>query len=183
MPVPRSSSRNDEWKFVLSELTGLKLRLWPCLVLGLSIIALAQVLLTPCLTLSAEGRRLAMYEAGGAELTIDFIHSVQKTPVEERLRVSPEGHELELVETRYHSFGVGLPFLESEGEFRQEGNDFVITGMDRHFPELALRTGVGTELTVTVSRAGYAKRFELYEEYSPGKLIEVELLPLYKIFF
>jgi hypothetical protein len=55
--------------------------------------------------------------------------------------------------------------------------------MDRHFPELALRTGVGTELTVTVSRAGYAKRFEFYKEYSPGTLIEVELLPLYKIFF
>ena len=166
---------------MLSELTGLKLRLWPCLVLGLSIIALAQVLLTPCLTLSAEGRRLAMYEAGGAELTIDFIHSVQKTPVEEKLRVSAEGSELELTETRYHSFGVGLPFLESEGDFRQEGNDFVITGQNRHFPELALRTGVGTELTVTLRRGSFAKVLELYRAYAPGTLIEVKLLPLYEI--
>lgn len=168
---------------MLSEFTGLKLRLWPCLALGLSIIALAQVLLTPCLTLSAEGRRLVMCEARGVELTIDFIHSVQKTPVKERLRVSPGGHELELVETRYHSFGVGLPFLESEGDFRQEGNDFVITGMDRHFPGLALRTGLGTELTVTISRGSSIRKFELYKDYAPGTLIEVKLLPLYKIFF
>ena len=161
---------------------GLKLRLWPCLMLGLSMIALAQVLLTPCLTLSAEGRRLAMYEAGPElALTIDFIHSVQKTPVQEKLRVSADKRNLELVETRYHSFGVGLPFLESEGEFRQEGDDFVITGMDRHYKELALRTGVGTRLTLTLAGPGREERFELYQDYAPGALIEIKILPLYEI--
>ena len=164
-----------------SVLTGLKLRLWPCLTLGLVLLALGQVLLTPCLTLSAEGRRLVVCEARGTELTINFIHSVQKTPVEEKLRVSAEGSELELTETRYHSFGVGLPFLASEGDFRQEGNDFVITGMDRHYRELALRTGVGTELTVTLRRGSFEKVLELYRVYGSGTLIEVKLLPLYEI--
>ena len=164
-----------------NELTGLKLRLWPCLTLGLVLLALGQVLLTPCLTLSAEGRRLVVCEARGTELTIDFIHSVQKTPVEEKLRVSAAGTELELTETRYHSFGVGLPFLASEGDFRQEGDDFVITGMDRRYRELALRTGVGTELTVTVRRGSLEKVFELYRAYGPGTLIEAKLLPLYEI--
>ena len=166
---------------MLNNLIGQKLRLWPCLTLGLVLLALGQVLLTPCLTLSAEGRRLVVCEARGTELTINFIHSVQKTPVEEKLRVSAEGSELELTETRYHSFGVGLPFLESEGDFRQEGNDFVITGQNRHFPELALRTGVGTELTVTLRRGSFAKVLELYRAYAPGTLIEVKLLPLYEI--
>ncbi|MBE6100731.1 MAG: DUF1850 domain-containing protein [Selenomonas ruminantium] len=123
-----------------------------------------------------------MFEAGrDLQLTIDFIHSVQKTPVEEILRVSADGRELELTETRYHSFGVGLPFLESEGDFRQEGNDFVITGLDRHFPSLALRTGVGTELTVTLRRGSFEKVLELYRAYESGTLIEVKLLPLYEI--
>ena len=76
---------------------------------------------------------------------------------------------------------MGLPFLASEGEFRQEGNDFVITGMDRHYKELALRTGVGTELTVTVRRGSFEKVFELYRTYEPGTLIEAKLLPLYEI--
>jgi hypothetical protein len=62
-------------------------------------------------------------------------------------------------------------------------NDFVITGMDRHFPGLALRTGLGTELTVTISRGSSTRKFELYRDYAPGTLIEVKLLPLYKIFF
>ena len=167
---------------MLSEFTSLKLRLWPCLTLGLLVLALGQVLLTPCLTLSAEGRRLAMYEAGpDLQLTIDFIHSVQKTPVEEKLRVSPDCQKLELVETRYHSFGVGLPFLDSEGDFRQEGNDFVITGMNRKFPELSLRTGLGTKLTVSISHAGAARRWELYRDYAPGTLIEFKFVPLYEI--
>lgn len=166
---------------MLNKNIGLKLRLWPCLTLGLVTLALGQVLLTPCLTLSAEGRRLALFEARPElVLTIDFIHSVQKTPVKEKLQVSSEGRELELVETRYHSFGVGLPFMESEGNFRQEGNDFVLTGMNRRFASLSLRTGVGTELTVTLSREGYARCFELYREYAPGTLIEVRLIPLYK---
>ena len=170
----------EQWRY---KIIGLKLRLWPCLTLGLTLLALAQVLLTPCLTLSAEGRRLAMYEARpGVELKIDFIHSVQKTPVQEKLRVSSDKKDLQLVETRYHSFGVGLPFLESEGDFRQEGNDFVITGMERHFKELALRTGVGTRLTLTLSGQGQEERFELYRDYEPGTLIEVRLLPLYEIF-
>ena len=167
---------------MLNNNIGLKLRLWPCLVLGLSLIALAQVLLTPCLTLSAEGRRLAMYEAGPElELTIEFIHSVQKTPVQEKLRVSADKKSLELRETRYHSFGVGLPFLESEGDFRQEGDDFVITGMDRRFKDLSLRTGVGTRLTLNLSVPGRTERFELYRDHAPGALIEIRLLPLYKI--
>ena len=97
------------------------------------------------------------------------------------MRVSAEGSELELTETRYHSFGVGLPFLASEGDFRQEGNDFVITGMDRHYRELALRTGVGTELTVTLRSGSFEKALELYRVYGPGTLIEVKLLPLYEI--
>ena len=150
--------------------------------MGLSILALAQVLLTPCLTLSAEGRRLAVYEAAGdLSLAIDFIHSVQKTPVQERLRVAADKCSLELVETRYHSFGVGLPFLASEGEFCQEGGDFVFKGMARRFESLSLRTGVGTKLVVTVSRGNFARRFELYRHYPPGALVEIRFAPLYAI--
>lgn len=162
---------------------GLVSGLWPCLACLLVLLALAQILWTPCLTLSAGERRLAMYEAGpGLTLTIDFIHSVQKTPVREVLAVEEGGGALELLETRYHSFGVGLPFLESEGDFRQEGDEFVLRGMGRHFPELGLRTGVGTQLTLTVKAGGRGEEvFRLYEEFPPGTRIDVRLQPLYKI--
>ena len=161
------------------------IRLWPCLTCLLALLALGQVLQTPCLTLSAGERRLAMYEARpGLVLTIDFIHSVQKTPVREMLAVEQGGGSLELIETRYRSFGVGLPFLESEGDFRQEGSDFVLGGMERHFPGLSLRTGVGTQLTLTVSGLGQMEQvFPLYEEFLPGTRIDVRLQPLYEVIF
>ena len=100
------------------------------------------------------------------------------------LAVEQGGGSLELIETRYRSFGVGLPFLESEGDFRQEGSDFVLCGMKRHFPGLSLRTGVGTQLTLTVSGLGQMEQvFPLYEEFLPGTRIDVRLQPLYEVIF
>lgn len=160
------------------------MRFWPCLTALLTIAAVLQVMLTPCLTLSAGGRRLAVYEAGPElRLTVDFIHSVQKTPVREILKVEPGGKSLELVETRYHSFGVGLPFLAEEGEFRREGDDFVLRGMHRHFPGLSLRTGVGTELTLTVEGPGFERRWKLFEGCRPGTRIDIAFEPLYRVLF
>ena len=135
----------------------------------------------PCISVFSEGNVLASCPADpGMEFSTRFIHSVQKTPVQEKLRGAADKRTLELGETRYHSFGVGLPFLASEGEFRQEGNDFVLTGMERRVAKLSLRTGVGTQLALTLAGAGFAKRFELYEEFAPGTLIELGFAPLYK---
>lgn len=102
-------------------------------------------------------------------LKIRFIHSVQKTPVEEQLRVDESLTGFTLNSTRYQSFGVGLPFLASEGDFHVEGDYFVMDNMERHFPTLSLRTGLGTELTVTIGQ----REFRLYEMYPPGTLINL----------
>ena len=53
----------------------------------------------------------------GQALSISFIHSVQKTPVEEYLTVNDSMSELVLNSTRYHSFGVGLPLWKAMGNF------------------------------------------------------------------
>lgn len=158
------------------------LRFWPCLTAILAMAAILQVMLTPCLTLSAGGRRLAIYEAGpGLHLTVDFIHSVQKTPVREILAVERGGKSLELLETRYRSFGVGLPFLAEEGDFLQEGDEFVLRGMQRHFPALSLRTGLGTRLVLTAAGPGVHRVWRLFEAYEPGTRIDLAFEPLYKI--
>lgn len=109
----------------------------------------------------------------GANVNISFIHSVQKTPVEEYLVVSDDLSELVLRSTRYHSFGVGLPFMASDGNFYQDGNDFVMDNMERHFSSLSLRTGVGTKLTVTIDGESYP----LYEKFSPGYRVDIFTAP------
>lgn len=130
----------------------------------------------PCLFLLGEDRLIAMRPAyGGLPVDISFIHSVQKTPVKEYLAVSDDLSELVLQSTRYHSFGVGLPFMETDGSFRQEGGDFVMDNMNRHYPSLSLRTGVGTMLTVTVDGRTYC----LYELFPPGYRVDVLVAPAF----
>ena len=109
-------------------------------------------------------------------VTIHFIHSVQKTPVEEFLTAHADGH-FHLAGTRYQSHGVGLPFLPEEGTFRQEGEYFVLD-MDRDYSALSLRTGVGTELTIEAGGA----RIPVYEMYPVGTRIDLVVAPLYTYF-
>lgn len=137
------------------------------------------ILRAPVLFLKAEGetRILVRQIQDGTPLTIHFIHSVQKTPVEEFLTAYADGH-FHLTGTRYQSHGVGLPFLPEEGLFHQEGTYFVLA-MDRDYEELSLRTGVGTELTI---EAG-GECIPVYEMYPVGTRVDLVIAPLYTYFF
>ena len=136
------------------------------------------ILSAPALLLHADGTKIVLVRQIGDEipLTIHFIHSVQKTPVEEFLTVHADGH-FHLTGTRYQSHGVGLPFLPEEGAFRQEGDCFVLD-MDRDYMNLSLRTGVGTELTITAG----GKTIPAYEMYPVGTRIDLVVAPLYTYF-
>ena len=109
-------------------------------------------------------------------LIIRFIHSVQKTPVIEELEF--DGEDFILLRTRYKSHGVGLPFMESDGVFREEGDWFVMDEMNRRIKNLSLRTGVGTELTLELN----GETFELYKKYPAGTKIVINSAPAWKIF-
>ena len=131
----------------------------------------------PCLFVKADGQRVAMVRAQvGVPFSIRFIHSVQKTPVWENLAVDESGQGLVLHSTKYQSFGVGLPFLEQEGHFRQEGDFYIMDDMERHFPRLTLRTGVGTQLTLFLG----GQEYRLYESFPPGTPVDIFISPLWK---
>ena len=136
------------------------------------------ILSTPALFLQADGQKTVLVRQLRDEvpLTVRFIHSVQKTPVEEFLTAYADGH-FHLTGTRYQSHGVGLPFLPEEGTFRQEGDYFVLD-MDRDYPALSLRTGVGTQLTI----AAGGTRVPAYEMYPVGTRIDLVVAPLYTYF-
>lgn len=103
----------------------------------------------------------------GTPLVINFIHSVQKTPVVEELEF--DGENFILVRTKYKSQGVGLPFMESDGKFYRNGDWFIMDDMNRKIKNLELRTGVGTNLTVTLN----GQIFKLYEIFPAGTKISV----------
>lgn len=60
-----------------------------------------------------------------------------------------------------------------EGNFRHEGDDFILEDMNRSFKNLSLRTGLGTKLEVTVENDLYS----LYENYEPGYRIDIFIKP------
>ena len=136
------------------------------------------ILSAPALFLQADGKKIVLARQIRDEVpvTIRFIHSVQKTPVEEFLTAHADGH-FHLSGTRYQSHGVGLPFLPEEGAFRQEGEYFILD-MERDYAELSLRTGVGTELTITVGD----QIIPAYEMYPVGTRIDLVVAPLYTYF-
>ena len=136
------------------------------------------ILSAPALFLQTDGQKtiLVWQIRDEVPLTIHFIHSVQKTPVEEFLTAHADGH-FHLTGTRYQSHGVGLPFLPEEGNFRREGDYFVLD-MDRDYNELSLRTGVGTQLTIEADGA----RIPVYEMYPVGTRVDLVVAPLYTYF-
>lgn len=113
----------------------------------------------------------------GTPLIISFVHSVQKTPVIEELEF--DGNKFILLRTKYKSQGVGLPFMESDGVFREEGDWFIMDDMNRPLKNLQLRTGVGTNLTVTLN----GQEFKLFEKFPAGTKILIDAAPRFKIFF
>ena len=131
----------------------------------------------PCLFVESDGGRIAVLPArAGMPFSLHFIHSVQKTPVEENLQINAAINGFDLLSTRYQSFGVGLPFLGSEGDFRQQGDYFVLGSMDRHFSSLRLRTGVGTQLTLELD----GRQYPLYEWLPPGSEVRLYIAPWYR---
>ena len=124
---------------------------------------------TPKIFVGTEDETIAVVDAReGLPLTVEFVHSVQKTPVVEELFFS--GGEFVLRRTKYQSQGVGLPFDESDGKFRREGTQFIMDDMNRRFKNLEFRTGKGTRFTLTVD----GRKFELHKKFPVGTKIIVK---------
>lgn len=145
------------------------------------LVVAAGILILSFMTLTAK-EIFVVAEIGGGEeiitrvkakenlpLVISFIHSVQKTPVIEELEF--DGEDFVLLRTKYKSHGVGLPFMESDGDFREENGIFIMDNMNRKIKNLELRTGVGTQLTITLD----GQEFKLYEKFPPGTKIKFKI--------
>jgi hypothetical protein len=96
-------------------------------------------------------KRLVVADAGSGkvygawavpeEFAVEFIHSVNQSPVRETFRA--EGREIRPVAVRFTSFGAGMQSELGEGEeLARDGDALIITGFTRSFK--ALNYIVGT---------------------------------------
>ena len=104
-------------------------------------VALAAGAHAACLTLAShpDGKPIAQVEAAGTSpaFTIRYIHSVTRTPVEERYRV--DAASIVETEIRFRQHGPGLPTeADADGTWRRDGDTFVVT-MHRRFDTIAMR--------------------------------------------
>jgi hypothetical protein len=73
--------------------------------------------------------------ADGNEFSIEFVHSVNKTPVTETFMVS--GDILQAVQVRFYGFGAGMQSDLGEGQtLSRDGEALVITGFTQTYREL-----------------------------------------------
>jgi hypothetical protein len=71
----------------------------------------------------------------GGEFAIEFIHSVNQSPVRETFKL--EGRAIRPVSVRFYSFGAGMQTDLEEGQtMERDGDALIITGFNRAFAEL-----------------------------------------------
>jgi hypothetical protein len=120
-------------------------------------------------------------------LTLRYIHSINKRPVEEIFRATDDG--LLLTGVVYDSFGVGMPTEPDPGatlSLDYASGKIRITGMTRRFAPLRLRVGSVAEQELILG----AQRFRLDALAPPTTLLalntsrafEFWICPLHDIF-
>ena len=109
---------------------------------------------------------------------IEFMHSVQKTPVQEYFIVRGK-NDLLLEKTIYQSMGVGLPFMASEGKLKTTGDGHFVLEMHREYQTLKLRTGL--EACPKIYFGGNV--LPIYNLYEPGTLVEIKVVKRFETWF
>jgi hypothetical protein len=116
----------------------------------------------------------------GEEFVLSFIHSVNRRPVYDTLRVA--GDHLLIVKSRYESFGAGMPEISTkEGNLTVDRDGWLEWTVNREVPEINLFVGwvahhilrlkgreivladlaePGTSLSIRTNRVSY---FEMWE--------------------
>jgi hypothetical protein len=84
---------------------------------------------------SASGKVYGRWPLEAAEFSIEFIHSVNQSPVRETFRT--EGGMIRPHALRFYSFGAGMPSDLEEGQtMARDGDAMVISGFSAAYREL-----------------------------------------------
>jgi hypothetical protein len=85
---------------------------------------------------TASGKVLGSWPVdNGAEFSIEFIHSVNQSPVRETFKI--DERQIRPVSVRFYSFGAGMQADLEEGQtMSRDGNAMIISGFNRTFTVL-----------------------------------------------
>ncbi|MDT8901763.1 DUF1850 domain-containing protein [Anaeroselena agilis] len=145
-----------------------------CLVAGLIVGGLFLATRLCMFIETDQGKTETILVSKGDTFSLKYTHSVQKTPVAENFVIAA-ADELILESTVYQTYGVGLPFLPGEGKFIRQGNDFIITGMNRRFDKVSVHAGPIAGLVLEV----HNRVVPLYAFHKGGAFVTIRVKPYY----
>jgi hypothetical protein len=127
----------------------------------------------PILTVTAvrDGRRLLCSRmTEGEEFILSFVHSVNRRPVYDTIRV--EGEHLVVVKSRFDSFGAGMPEASADGMRLQRGQDGWLEWIvNRPMPEVTFFVGWVANHSLRLKGRDIA----LKELAEPGTLVALRI--------
>lgn len=117
----------------------------------------------------------------GEEFVISFVHSVNKRPVYDHIRVN--GQSLTIVKSRYDAFGAGMPETAVDGKTLTINHDGMLelSGVNYTLPEIKLFVGTVSQHALHIQN----KRILLSSLVQPGeplqfKVMKVSYLQMWK---
>lgn len=119
---------------------------------------------------STSGKGIVLPTKHGDEFSLRFLHSVHKTPVLENFVIEKSG-SIVLTSTEFSSYGVGMPFLPEEGTLIKKNDNFVLTGVNRNFRRIPLRSWPEAQLSLI--QRGY--EYPLFNLFDDGALLEIRI--------
>jgi hypothetical protein len=126
--------------------------------------------------LPEKGEPIVLQTHPGEEWRYHYKHSVQLTPCDEYFRINGP-HDMTMTHTIYESFGVGLPYDASEGEFislKEQGKFEMI--MNRPYQSVTFRTAVQAMPNITY----HGQTYDLCSLYGQGTKVEVTVMKRYE---
>ena len=122
------------------------------------------------ITATKQGKLVLCAEmAEGEEFVLSFIHSVNKRPVYDTLRM--EGDHLLIVKSLYDSFGAGMPETSTETsqlKFRKDG--WLELTVNRPVPEILLFVGRVADHSLTIK----GRKMVLADLVEPGTSLAIK---------
>ena len=104
------------------------------------------------------------------EFTLSFIHSVNKRPVYDTIRV--DGNHFLIVKSRFDSFGAGMPEASIDGmQLRFDKDGWLEWIVNRPVPEITLFVGWVANHSLHVR----GQEFPLTDWVDPGTLISLRI--------
>lgn len=112
------------------------------------LLALAAFFLAPVLVVEGPARRWVQLWLPGRSFCLEFVHSVERTPVRDCVSVAWDG-KFVVKETRYYSYGAGLA---AEGRLEDGGLVLVAEGQGTRLAQVVVRVSGETQPALYAGR-------------------------------